>query len=718
MQRNSRFRSTIEMLALICILLVSETCRGWTQNLAIVPTPNIGHTKDVGLLAVSADGQYLASSDGATIRLWQLASGRLMRTLDPVPAPPPEKDTSEDPAEREIREPEIKGVVFAKDGASVIASDDSDRLHQWDALSGRLRKTVDARGWLSSIEISADGSAIMSICAYGDDKCGIAAWDPRTLEQRGAREGKAERIAINPIGTEAVAISRDSAVLLSLPSLGMKKSLPVAKGADRARITDIGDELATLHHSGDFIIWRFIELASGDVRREFKLSRDEGYNIGHMELGPGSRLLVTKTPRLVSSDQSIVEILSLAPGGYEKVRLAKDFEPTAAVFSRDGSSVITARGNLIEIWDTRTGVLQKTLQGPLTIKAISSSADGRYLAALDADGSAFLWRPFEVELNQPPLLNTARIEDAALSHDGQTLSVATDDGSLIARQTNSNAGSSLPQGWRLKNGDSTRSTRRSAFDAPPTGVVRDDNFEFGLWDSENSAFRRQLTLPKDAGHPDLATSSGDGLWAILRKESSTSLLLWNLEKNAVELRLASVRGKPVVDASFSPDSKFVAIIASNSTMRPEDVKDGGVVQVRRLSDRKIVKELRIKGGPSLEAVEFSPNGKYLIVHTIQFEQFGRHVFRTSDWKRVDQEEHIHWVEKEMVFALKDERILETELSSNYLTRFKLVTGLESGSRTLVDQPFANRESVSGLPPTTTESVSRRFCSRESFILGD
>jgi WD40 repeat protein len=308
MQRNSRFRSTIETLALICILLVSETCRGWTQNLAIVPTPHIGHTKDVRFLAVSADGQYLASSDDDTIRLWQLARGRLMRTLDPVPAPPPEKDTSEDPAEREVHEPGIKGVVIAKDGASVIASDDSDRLHQWDALSGRLRKTVNARGWLSSIEgesieISADGNAVMSICAYGDDKCGIAAWDLRTLEQRAAREGKAERIAINPMGTEAVAISRDSAVVLSLPSLDMKKSLPVAKGADRARITDIGNEVATLHHSGDFIIWRFIELASGDVRREFKLSRDEGYNIGPVALGPGSRLLVTKTPARRAADR-------------------------------------------------------------------------------------------------------------------------------------------------------------------------------------------------------------------------------------------------------------------------------------------------------------------------------------------------------------------------------------------------------------------------------
>jgi hypothetical protein len=184
-------------------------------------------------------------------------------------------------------------------------------------------------------------------------------------------------------------------------------------GRYREPITDTGNEVAALQYSDDFITWRFIDLASGSVTREFKFSRAEG-SISPFALGPGSRLLAARNPFLVSHDRNSVEILSPRPGGLEKVRLARDFQPTAAVFSGDGSLVITSEGNLIEIWDTRTGVLQRTLEGPSTIKTISSSADGKHLFALDAAGSAFVWRPFEAELNQPPLLNAGRIEDAAI----------------------------------------------------------------------------------------------------------------------------------------------------------------------------------------------------------------------------------------------------------------------------------------------------------------
>jgi WD40 repeat protein len=702
MPGDSTFRSTVEALALICVLLLCETRNGWAQNLAIVPTPNIGHTRAVGLLAISADGRHLVSSDGTTIRLWQLSSGRLVRTLAPLPA----KDRSEDQNGNEAHEaPRITALVIARDGAIVIGTDDSNRLHQWDAISGRLQKTVNADEWGSSIVIAPDGNTVISMCSFRiKSRCGIARWEITTLERRAARDGSADQIAMNSNGTEAVATDHDSAVLLSLPSLDIKKPLPAAKRADLARITDTGNEIEALQYSDDFITWRFIELASGSVTGEFKFSRAEG-SIGPFALGPGSRLLVARNPSSVH--QNIVEILSPGPGGLEKVRLARDFQPTAAVFSGDGSSVVTSEGNLIEIWDTRTGVLQRTLEGPSTIKTISSSADGKHLLALDAAGSAFVWRPFEAELNGPPLINTGRIEDAAISNDGQTAMFATKDRALITRPTSGNAGPSLPQGWLLK-GDDSRLRRRPGSKAPLIGIVRDDSFAFALWDSEKAAFRRRLTLPKDAGHPDWTVSSTDGVWAVLSAQSQRSFLLWNLDNNTVELRLANLRGKPVIDASFSPDSKLMAIVASHSTVRAGDVEEGGIVQVRRLGDRKIVKELLIKDGPGLSSVEFSPSGKYLLVYTVRFERFGRYIYRTADWKRVDEEEHNYWVENDITFSLKDERILETEVSDEYLTKFILKTGWGTGSLKLVDLAFTSREVVDGVPPTAVDAKGERI----------
>jgi hypothetical protein len=57
-----------------------------------------------------------------------------------------------------------------------------------------------------------------------------------TLERRAARDGSADRIAMNANGTEAVAMDHDTAVLLSLPSLDIRTPLPAAKRAHLARM--------------------------------------------------------------------------------------------------------------------------------------------------------------------------------------------------------------------------------------------------------------------------------------------------------------------------------------------------------------------------------------------------------------------------------------------------------------------------------------------------
>ncbi len=597
----------------------------------------------------------------------------------------------------------VTDVAISRDGRIVIASDNIGRLHQWDAVTGKLLKTVDYQEWLSSIAITPDGNTVVSTCGvHLKDKCGTVAWEISTLEQRATREGQADRIIMNASGTEVIVTSQDSAALLSLPSLEIRKSLPTAKGARLGRISDSGSEVATAQYSDGAITWRFTDLGSGGVTREFKLSRAEGY-LDQLALGFGSRLLVKKTSESASADSEFVEILSPGPGGLEKVRLEKDFRPAAAVFSSDGSLVVTSRGNLIEIWDTRTGVLQKTLMGPQTIKEISPSADGKRLVALDAFGAEFVWQPFEAELIEIPKLNIGEAETADSRHDG-TVRTSPAAGGLTAKAAN-DVRSSIPKGWRLPD---DKFGPLSSLPADLLVIVRDDKREFGLWNAGKGAFKSRLKLPKDAGSPSLMASSEDGRWAILMTISSSSLFLWNLDKNATELRMSSIRGKPIVDAGFSPDSKFVAIVASNSTLRPEDAGEGGVVQIRRLSDQKVMREIRIKDGPGLESAEFSPNGKYLIVHTVQFERFGRYVYRTLDWTQVDQEEHIHWVERNETFFLKDERIFETEVSGNQLARFRLRTGWGAGSQKLVDQAFATRDSVPGLPPSAFDAKSERI----------
>ncbi len=80
--------------------------------------PNIPHFGGVSAVAFSADGaRVLSGSDDRTLKLWDAATGALIRTF-------------------EGHSDVVLSVAFSADGARVLSGSDDKTLKLWDAATG------------------------------------------------------------------------------------------------------------------------------------------------------------------------------------------------------------------------------------------------------------------------------------------------------------------------------------------------------------------------------------------------------------------------------------------------------------------------------------------------------------------------------------------------------------------------------------------------------
>jgi RNA polymerase sigma factor (sigma-70 family) len=155
-------------------------------------------TKHVFALAISPDGKTLAAAsggpDGGELRLWDLATNKLLRELDKWEA-------------REGKEPGAWSIAFSSDSKKLATAQGSDRTAKvWDVETGKELATFGEHpGWVVAVAFSPDGKTVAA-GSPGKQSQVVKLWDLATGKERATLEG--------PVGAyNSLAFSPDGSIL-------------------------------------------------------------------------------------------------------------------------------------------------------------------------------------------------------------------------------------------------------------------------------------------------------------------------------------------------------------------------------------------------------------------------------------------------------------------------------------------------------------------------
>ncbi|MEG5016262.1 MULTISPECIES: serine/threonine-protein kinase [unclassified Microcoleus] len=146
---------------------------------------NVG---SVNAIALSPDGQTLVSASFGTIRIWNVRTGRLVRTLNSVHS-----------------KKSVKTVAVSPDSSILASGGDDNNVILWDLKTGRRMRTIAAhKAAVNEIAFSRDGQTLAS----GSDDKTVRLWNVRTGSRLRTLSGHAG-------GVNAIALSRDGKTLAS-----------------------------------------------------------------------------------------------------------------------------------------------------------------------------------------------------------------------------------------------------------------------------------------------------------------------------------------------------------------------------------------------------------------------------------------------------------------------------------------------------------------------
>lgn len=510
--------------------------------------------------AFSPDGKTIVFSSDNTIKLWDLTTGQVIKTLS--------GNESE------------KTMVFSPDG-KIIASGGYDKtIKLWDVTTGKVVKTLSSQNnSISELIFSPDGKILASRSLDNI----IQLWDLTTgkvIKSLSEHTDLVNSIVFSPDGKILASGSSDDTIKLWDVTTG-KAIKTLAGHVDRVTSVAFSADGNMIASGSDDKTIKLWDVTTGKA----KTFTGNSYSISSVAFSPDGNTIVS------GSYDRTIKLWDVTTGKVTQTINGHDSSVTKVAFSPDGNLIAsTGYDYKIKIWNFTNSQNIKTLNGHESgISSIGFSPDGKILASSISDNRIKLWiklwDAYTGKATNRLLEDSTVVINVAFSPDGKT--IASGSGDKTIKLWDVTTGKTITT---LTGYDSYISSIGFSPDGKILASGSDNRIK--LWDI--AASKEILTLSDHSGAIAAIKFSPDG--KILASGSSDKTIkLWDIATGKVIKTLTY--GSSVTKIAFSPNGKLLAAGSDDKTIKLWDIASGKVIQT-------------LTGHSNLvKSVVFSPDGK-------------------------------------------------------------------------------------------------------------
>ncbi|WP_170319966.1 pentapeptide repeat-containing protein [Polyangium spumosum] len=362
-----------------------------------------GHADAVYTAAFAPDGKTLASgSHDKTIHLWDVATGRALRTFEGHAAA-------------------VRSVFFSPDGKTLASGSDDKSVRLWDVTTGRALRTFEGHApFVLSVAFAPDGKTLAS---GSDDKI-VRLWDV-------AKGGAPRAVGGHASAVGCVAFSPDGKTLASASSDKTIQLRDVATGQALRSLTGHGDSVYSIVFAPDGKT-----LASGSYDRTVRLWDVVGRAqrvFKHHTMGVFSVAFSPDGKTLASgSADKTVRIWDIVTGRTLRIFDGHGAALLSVAFSPDGKTLVAgSANNAVRLWEVATGRAMGVFEGGATaVRSVAVAPNGKTLATASDDKTVRLW---DVASGRPLRVcegHMSAVLSVAFSPDGKTLASGSYDNTV------------------------------------------------------------------------------------------------------------------------------------------------------------------------------------------------------------------------------------------------------------------------------------------------
>ena len=345
MQQKKKNRIIVLILAsLVCQIGVAQNVR-----LGLLPGQTQGafstKVESASCVAFSPDGKLLASGTASTVKLWDVATGGVLKRLSGHSST-------------------VKSVSFSPDGKTLF-SQSLDEVKLWDVATGQEIRTFSGHlDQITTMSLSMNGS----ILATGEDYKTVRLWDVASGKALKEFSSPVQLVRFSPDGKILAIQGIDGALVSST------KLLDVATGKQLGVIPTLRGVLSILFSPdgksllvGDVIQLKVWDVATCQVR---EIVNDGGYS--SIAFTPDGKSMVG------ADAENSIKLWDANSGEVARTFRGVDSRVKSLSVSPDGKTLASANIDGVTLWDLTPTKLLSTLAGPDSrVMCISLSADGK-----------------------------------------------------------------------------------------------------------------------------------------------------------------------------------------------------------------------------------------------------------------------------------------------------------------------------------------------------